>query len=149
MENDLTKESREALIKALCYYLSTRDKRFLFLYIFYPEHVFDINLEGSPKDAAFCIYLHFKKQGVLMLRNLILRMNDSFRINLIFEDKQGIGENQVHAYKTGLKPKAKLSKIEVHSIRRSKKDVKILAEKFRVCKTTIYNVKNRKIYKYF
>ena len=59
------------------------------------------------------------------------------------------GENQIHAHKTGLKPKAKLNKMEVQFIRRSKKDVKILAEKFRVCKTTIYNVKNRKIYKYF
>jgi hypothetical protein len=58
------------------------------------------------------------------------------------------GENQRHAHKEGLKPKAKLSAKDVRAIRRSKQIAKNLAEQYRVSTSAIYKIKNRKMYKY-
>lgn len=58
-------------------------------------------------------------------------------------------ENQIHAHKTGLKPKAKLNKNSVKAIRRSKAKVKYLAKKYKVSTSTIYAVLNKKIYNYY
>jgi hypothetical protein len=57
-------------------------------------------------------------------------------------------ENQRHAHKEGLKPKAKLGKAGIRAIRRSTLTAKILADQYRVGISTIYKVKNGTIYKY-
>jgi hypothetical protein len=59
------------------------------------------------------------------------------------------GENQIHAHKEGLKPKAKLGRAQVKLIRGSNAEAKQLAKLLKVSISTIYAVKNRKIYKYF
>jgi hypothetical protein len=58
------------------------------------------------------------------------------------------GENQRHAHKEGLKPKVKLTAKDVREIRRSKQTAKILAAQYGTCTSTIYKVKNGKMYKY-
>lgn len=58
------------------------------------------------------------------------------------------GENQRHAHKEGLKPKAKLSAKDVRAIRRSKQIAKVLAGQYGVGISTIYKVKKGKMYKY-
>lgn len=58
------------------------------------------------------------------------------------------GENQRHAHKEGLKPKAKLKGTDVKTIRKSKQTAKVLAELYRVGISTIYSVKNKRIYKW-
>lgn len=55
----------DVLIKNLSIYLDTRDKRFMFLKIFFPVFVYKIDLEGSPRNAAMNIYKYFDKNDSL------------------------------------------------------------------------------------
>lgn len=87
---ELTEKCRNELIDALCFYLDTRDKRFMFFYIFYSDYISNIDLEGSPKKSAFNIYSYFKSQGTLMTKHLILTLNDNLRLKIIFETKEPI-----------------------------------------------------------
>jgi hypothetical protein len=45
--------------------LDTRDKRFMFLKICFPEVIPYVNIEGSPKNACFAIYNELGKRGYL------------------------------------------------------------------------------------
>lgn len=46
-------------------HLDTRDKRFLFLKIFFPHVVSQIDLEGSARECAFRIYFELEKHEQL------------------------------------------------------------------------------------
>jgi len=76
----LTSEQKNELIKALCNYLDTRDKRFMFLKILFPILAYKINLEGSIKNTSWEIYNEFEKQE--MLESLIMGLNNVFNLKL-------------------------------------------------------------------
>lgn len=54
-----------ALRERIAQALDTRDKRFMFLRLTFPESVNNIDLEGSPSYVAFEILKHFEYQGYL------------------------------------------------------------------------------------
>ena len=76
----MTYEEIKPLMKVLKIHLDTRDKRFMFLKILFPEFTSTINLEGSSSTAAFNIFNEFKKQQ--MLGSLIACLNNHFDTNL-------------------------------------------------------------------
>jgi len=73
-------EEKTALITALSEYLDTRDKRFMFLKIEFPDLLPMIMIEGSQLSVAREIYFMFEKQS--MLGSLIATMNNVFKLNL-------------------------------------------------------------------
>lgn len=54
----------EELQKMMQKELDTRDKRYMFLRINFPQHVHRINIEGSTYQACMNIEDHFKKQNM-------------------------------------------------------------------------------------
>ena len=78
--NELTDESRDALIKALEIELDTRDKRFMFLRMEFKELVSKINLEGSAHSVALNIYYEFEKQE--MIGSLMACLNSKLDTDL-------------------------------------------------------------------
>jgi len=71
---------KEKLIEALIDKLDTRDKRYMFLKIFFKEILPQINIEGSQKETAWRIYEEFKKQQ--MLGSLMACLNGYLDTNL-------------------------------------------------------------------
>lgn len=67
MSTELSEKSKDLLKSALKHHLDTRDKRFMFLRILYPEILKYgyIDLDGSPTLAAFNIIEEFIKRGKL------------------------------------------------------------------------------------
>lgn len=53
------------LLKLIQDNLDTRDKRFMFLKIIYPEFVHRVYLEGATLDFSVRLYLEFEKQNRL------------------------------------------------------------------------------------
>lgn len=78
--SNLTNESRDALINALCEELDTRDKRFMFIKMEFPKLVSRIQLEGSAYETAWEIYSEFEKQN--MLGSLMACLNSKLNTEL-------------------------------------------------------------------
>ena len=57
----IDRQSQERLIWALETYLDTRDKRFMFLRLMFPEVLPHIDLEGTPRQTAWAISNYFIK----------------------------------------------------------------------------------------
>lgn len=76
----LTEKCKDDLIAALQRELDTRDKRFMFIKICFKEILPNIDLEGSPRGAAWNIYSEFQKQQ--MLGSLIASLNTTFDLYL-------------------------------------------------------------------
>jgi len=71
------------LAEAIAKELDTRDKRFMFLKITFPEVIRGLNLEGSPEWVAIQIYEEFEKRN--MLGSLMATMNSIFDLDLTIE----------------------------------------------------------------
>jgi len=61
----IDRQSQERLIWALETYLDTRDKRFMFLRLMFPEALPHIDLEGTPRQTAWAISNYFMKNESL------------------------------------------------------------------------------------
>jgi len=68
------------LAEAIAKELDTRDKRFMFLKITFPDFIKVLNLEGSPEWTASQIYEEFEKRN--MLGSLMAAMNSIFDLDL-------------------------------------------------------------------
>lgn len=77
----ISNENRDALLKALEDILDTRDKRYMFLRMEFPNLIPYIQLEGSAQNTSFNIYIEFEKQG--MIGSLIATLNSKFDLNLL------------------------------------------------------------------
>lgn len=82
----MTKNEQGALRKAIATHLDTRDKRYMFLKISFPELVSRIQLEGASEYCAWNIYEEFSKQQ--MLGSLIVHMNSVFDLQLTLTHKR-------------------------------------------------------------
>lgn len=71
-------EVMKAIIDLMCLHLDTRDKRFMFLKIFFPQSLPSINIEGSPRQTCTSIYFHFDRQGMKNELAKILNKHFSF-----------------------------------------------------------------------
>jgi len=76
---------RDALIDAIAKHLDTRDKRYMFLQIFFKPVVSRIQIEGSAMDTAWNIYSEFEKQQ--MNGSLMAAMNNTFDLDLLLSNK--------------------------------------------------------------
>ena len=76
---------RDELIEAIAEHLDTRDKRYMFLRIFFRDLVSRIQIEGSPMDTAWNIYSEFEKQQ--MDGSLMACINNTFDTDLLLSHK--------------------------------------------------------------
>jgi hypothetical protein len=80
---NITKECRDNLIHEIETILDTRDKRYMFMRMEFKSLTPTIDLEGSPRQAAWNMYYEFEKQS--MLGSLISTMNAKFNSDIKFE----------------------------------------------------------------
>jgi hypothetical protein len=73
-------KERQALQEAIESHLDTRDKRFMFLKISFPELLPQINIEGSPRDTSWRFFDLFQRQQ--MTGSLMAHMNSVFNLDL-------------------------------------------------------------------
>ena len=76
----MEKKERDELIRAIETHLDTRDKRFMFLKISFPNILPQINIEGSQRDTGWKIYDAFDKHQ--MIGSLMAHMNSIFDLDL-------------------------------------------------------------------
>lgn len=76
----MKKVEQDALIETLQNELDTRDKRYMFLKMEFKTLLPKIQIEGSPRDAAWNIYTEFEKQG--MIGSLIACLNSKLDCDL-------------------------------------------------------------------
>jgi len=73
-------KERQALQEAIEMHLDTRDKRFMFLKMSFPDILPLINIEGSPRDTSWGIFDLFQRQQ--MSGSLMAIMNSTFNLDL-------------------------------------------------------------------
>jgi excinuclease UvrABC nuclease subunit len=78
-------EERDTLIDAIIEHLDTRDKRYMFLKIFFKDLIPRIQIEGSPIETSWNIYSEFDKQQ--MVGSLMACMNNTFDLDLLLSHK--------------------------------------------------------------
>lgn len=79
----ISNKTRNDLTYALEKELDTRDKRYMFLRLEFKDFLYNLNIEGSPRDIAWDIYRYFEKQ--CMIGELIETMNVKFDYNIKLE----------------------------------------------------------------
>lgn len=85
MNTDLTKKCKKTFIEAIQEKLDTRDKRWMFLKLTFPDRIPYIQLEGCPIDVAYNIYEDFEKNN--MLGSLMAHFNGQLGCDLFLEMK--------------------------------------------------------------
>jgi hypothetical protein len=80
---NLTKDCRDKFIATIAEKLDTRDKRWMFLKLTFPNFASRIQLEGSALDTAWNIYSEFEKQQ--MLGSLMAHFNGQLGCDLLLE----------------------------------------------------------------
>jgi hypothetical protein len=82
---EISNECRNNILKALQKNLDTRDKRFMFLKICFPDLLPNVCIEGSPNTTSWNLYEEFCKQN--MVGSLSACLNTYFEedINLLFK----------------------------------------------------------------
>ena len=79
----LSSENLDNLLEFLSKELDTRDKRYMFLRMEFPEFIKNIDLEGSASIASYHIYDHFDKQGMVgsLMATIPCKFDTDLRIN--------------------------------------------------------------------